>query len=169
MKSLFTLSGFLYMALLTSVLQAKTLPVPTGKVILTVSGNITYTNTSDDTAEFDRQMLTDLGMVSLKTGTPWSDGVDVYQGPLLRSLIEAVGVTSDSLSVIALNDYNAFFPVQDGYDHNVILAMDVNGDAMRIRDKGPLFILYPFDEKPSLKNEVIYNRSVWQVKAINVE
>lgn len=145
------------------------LPAPTGKVILTVTGNILNTNTAEGSAEFDREMLVDLGMVDRQTKTPWSEGVNLYQGPYLKSLMEAVGSQSETLSVKALNDYSALVPVQDGDEHDVILAMDMNGKAMRVRDKGPLFILYPFDQDASLNNEVIYNRSVWQIKSINVE
>lgn len=152
-----------------SNLQAKELPAPTGRVILTVTGEISNVNTARGTAEFDRQMLVDLGMVEIKTKTPWSENVDLYEGPLFRSLIEAVGANSDTLSVTALNDYSALVPVKDSFDYDVILAIDMNGEVMRIRDKGPIFILYPFDTDPSLNNEVIYNRSVWQIKAINVE
>ncbi|WOD07208.1 hypothetical protein [Marinomonas sp. GJ51-6] len=83
--------------------------------------------------------------------------------------MDVVGAKSETLSVKALNDYSALVPVQDGYEHDVILAMDMNGKAMRVRDKEPLFILYPFDQDASLNNEVIYNRSVWQIKSINVE
>lgn len=152
-----------------SSLQAKELSTPAGRVILTVTGMISNTNTAEGFAEFDRQMLVDLGMVSIETGTPWSEGVDLYEGPLLRSLMEAVGANSDTLSVKALNDYSALVPVKDGFDHDIILAIEMNGKEMHIRDKGPIFILYPFDTDPSLNNEVIYNRSVWQIKAINVE
>jgi hypothetical protein len=169
MKQILVL-GLTFLGMISfSNLQAKELPTPTGRVILTVTGAISNVNTASGTAEFDRQMLVDLGMVRLETKTPWSEGVDLYEGPLLRSLIEAVGANSDTLSVKALNDYSALVPVKDSVDHDVILAIDMNGEVMRIRDKGPIFVLYPFDTDPSLNNEVIYNRSVWQIKAINVE
>lgn len=149
--------------------QANDLPKPEGRVILTVSGNIEHTNTTANTAEFDRAMLMSLEVIEQETKTPWSEGVDVYRGPLLRSLLAAVGATSDNLSVTALNDYSASVPVQDSQDYNLMLAMDMNGKVMSIRKKGPLFLLYPFNEDPGLNNEVIHNRSVWQIKAIRVE
>ena len=153
----------------SSIIFAQELAKPTGSVILTIEGDIKYTNTLERTAEFDRQMLMNLGMVSLTTGTPWSETVDKYEGPLLRSLTDAVGVKSGTLSVKALNDYAAYVPVQDGHDYDVVLAMKINGRDMRIREKGPIFILYPFDSNSDLNNEVIHNRSVWQIKSINVE
>ena len=155
--------------MVVSSLQAKELSVPTGRVILTVTGAISNTNTANKTAEFDRQMLMDLDVITQQTGTPWTEGVDSYKGPLLRSLLTVVGAKSDTLFVQALNDYRALVPVQDSYDYDLILAMEMNGEPMGIRDKGPLFLLYPFKESPELNNEVIHNRSVWQIKAINVE
>ena len=150
-------------------LHAQTLSKPTGPVILTITGNIENTNTDGKTAEFDRNMLMNLEVVNQKTMTPWSEGVDVYRGPLLRSVMSAVGAKTDELSVTALNDYSAKVPKKDAEDYDVILAMDMNGKAMSVRDKGPLFLLYPFSSNPSLNNEVIHNRSVWQIKSINVE
>ncbi|MFT6654314.1 molybdopterin-dependent oxidoreductase [Marinomonas primoryensis] len=152
-----------------SSLQAKELSIPTGRVILTVTGAISNTNTANKTAEFDRQMLMDLDVITQQTETPWTEGIDTYKGPLLRSLLAVVGAKSDTLFVQALNDYNALVPVQDSYDYNLILAMEMNGKPMGVRNKGPLFLLYPFKESPELNNEVIHNRSVWQIKAINVE
>jgi hypothetical protein len=39
---------------------------------------------------------------------------------------------------------------------------------MAVREKGPLFIIYPFDSAPELKNARYYSRSAWQLKAIEV-
>lgn len=147
---------------------ALALEAPAGRVILTVSGNITETN-SDQGAQFDRDMLLALGANELTTETPWTEGVNTFTGPRLAALLEAVGASKESsLSVTALNDYSANVPAQDAYDHNIMLAMDMNGERMSVRDKGPIFVLYPFAEDPSLNNEVIHNRSVWQVKSITV-
>lgn len=147
---------------------ALALEAPKGRVILTVSGNITETN-SDQGALFDREMLLELGVDSMDTGTPWTEGVNTFSGSRLAALLDTVGAKGESLSVTALNDYSANLPVQDAYDHNIMLAMDVNGKKMSVRDKGPIFVLYPFADDPSLNNEVIHNRSVWQVKAITVK
>jgi hypothetical protein len=39
---------------------------------------------------------------------------------------------------------------------------------MAVRDKGPLFIMYPFDRRPDLRNAVYYSRCVWQLKALDI-
>ena len=169
MKSSF-LAGIVFSGMLAITnTQAETLSSPTGPVILTVTGNITNTNKNGSAAEFDRAMLMNLEILDIKTMTPWSEGVDLYRGPLLRSVMAAVGAKSGELSVTALNDYSAKVPKKDGEDYDVILALDLNGKPMSVRDKGPLFLLYPFSDLPSLNNEVIHNRSVWQIKSIKVE
>ena len=40
------------------------------------------------------------------------------------------------------------------------------GNRFSIRDKGPLFIIYPFDQDESLRNETYFARSVWQLKEL---
>jgi hypothetical protein len=40
---------------------------------------------------------------------------------------------------------------------------------MPVSDKGPFFIIYPFDSFEELKNELYYSRSAWQVRSITIE
>ena len=40
---------------------------------------------------------------------------------------------------------------------------------MRIRDKGPLFIVYPYDSSAGLQNQIYYSRSAWQVSKMIIE
>jgi hypothetical protein len=46
--------------------------------------------------------------------------------------------------------------------------MKRDGEEMPIRDKGPLFIVYPFDSAEELQSEQYYSRAVWQVKELKV-
>jgi hypothetical protein len=71
--------------------------------------------------------------------------------------------------VTALNDYSSDIPFSDIAKYNVILATKQNGQYMSVRDKGPLFIVYPFDSDPELKHQTYYGRSVWQVSRITVK
>ncbi|EXJ13082.1 MULTISPECIES: putative pterin-binding protein [Nitrincola] len=148
------------------VVHAQALPEPNGAVILTVSGKITHTNFGDR-AVFDREMLEALEQKITETTTPWSETKDRYEGPLGRALLDAVGVEgAETMVITALNDYSAEVPVSDFMQIDVILALKHNDAYMRVRDKGPLFVIYPFDDEPKLKNELYYNRSVWQIRAI---
>jgi hypothetical protein len=44
-----------------------------------------------------------------------------------------------------------------------------NGAEMSMRDKGPLWIVYPYDAKPDYQSELIYSRSIWQLDRIEVQ
>ncbi len=140
---------------------------PTGPVILTVSGNIGVTNAGDE-AHFDREMLESLEQHTTRTHTPWHDGRVTFTGPLGRDVLDAVGAQGNMLRVTALNDYGANVPVADLMEYDVILAMTLDGAPLRVRDQGPLFIIYPFDEFPELLTEKVMTRSVWQVVHIDV-
>ena len=51
---------------------------------------------------------------------------------------------------------------------DTILATRMDGQLMSVRDKGPLFLIYPFDLDSGLYNEKYFARSVWQIKEIEV-
>lgn len=155
--------------LLVSAAPTLALEPARGPVLLRVSGAIAETNTAEGTAEFDRTMLLALAQRDTLTKTPWYDEVSTFSGPLVRALLEAVGAEGSTLRVIALNDYQAEVPVRDFFDYEVILAMSRNGKTLSVREHGPFFIIYPFDERPELMNENILSRSVWQIKEIVVE
>lgn len=147
--------------------QAEDLARPAGDVVLTISGAIENTN-DNDVAVFDIAMLEQLPGRITQTQTPWYDGAHKFSGPLGWALLSAVGAHGTMLHVTAINDYVTDIPVSDLKDYEVILATRLDGEPMSVRDKGPLFVIYPFDEKPALNNEVYYGRSAWQVKSIEV-
>jgi hypothetical protein len=139
----------------------------TGRPILTVSGRIKIFN-AGETAVFDRPLLESLGMTGFVTTTPWYDGPVRFDGVPMARLMEAVGATGETLIATALNDYETRIPVSDLAEFGVLLALKRNNEYMPVRDKGPLFIVYPFDSNRALKNQKYYSRSAWQLARIVV-
>ncbi|MGO4705243.1 molybdopterin-dependent oxidoreductase [Microvirga sp. 2MCAF38] len=162
-----TLVGFIGLVC-ASFSHAEPLPAPTEKPILTVSGKIDTTN-KDDSAQFDLSMLLGLGLVTVETTTPWYNGPVKFEGISLDKLMKRVGAKGERVVAVALNDYSSEIPIEDFAKYNVILALKRNGEYMPIRDKGPLFIIYPFDSIPELKSQTYYGRSVWQVAKLIVK
>jgi len=160
-------AGLLALALGSADVSAASLQQPAGRVILTVSGNIKNTN-KDGTAVFDRDMLEGLGMTTIKTATPWAEGVTTFEGPTLQSLLEAVGAEGTTIEARALNDYKQELPLADAAAFGPILAVKRNGEYMPIRDKGPIFIVYPYDSNAELRQQLYYGRSVWQLKSLEI-
>ena len=147
---------------------AEKLPAPVGKPVLTISGLIANTN-EGDTAVFDVAALEKLGMETLVTTTPWYSGKVRFDGISLSKLMDLVGAKGKSARVLALNDYTTIVPLDDFHKFPVILALKMNGEYMRLSDKGPLFIVYPYDSSPELQNQIYYSRSAWQVSKIRIE
>ena len=147
---------------------AEKLSAPVGKPVLTISGLIGNTN-AGDTAVFDLAGLEKLGMQTIVTTTPWYSGKVSFDGVSLSKLMDLVGARGTTAKVIALNDYTTMVPLDDFRQFPVILALKLNGEYMHIRDKGPLFIVYPYDSSPELQNQVYYSRSAWQVSKIIIE
>ena len=148
--------------------EGRSLPPPTGKPILTVTGKIAVTNDSGK-AVFDRQMIEALGETGFSTSTPWYDGSHKFEGVPLAKLLDTVGSAGDRLVVTALNDYVTEIPAADARKFGVILALKRDGQYMPVSDKGPIFIIYPFDDNSELKAQVYYKRSAWQVSRIEVK
>jgi hypothetical protein len=140
---------------------------PEGAPILVVSGNIANTN-DGAVARFDREMLEAMGMVKVTTLTPWYDSPSEFEGVSMRALMELVGAEGTEVLATALNDYQSAIPMADFDRYIVVLALKRDGTPMPIRDKGPLFIVYPFDSDPRLQTEQYYGRAVWQLKELNV-
>lgn len=158
----------LFSLVIASQAIAAELPKPTGKVLLTMSGNIENTN-EEGKAVFDVASLEKLGMVSFQTASPWYNGRTTFTGIPLKKLMDYVGAKGSIVKVSALNDYTTIIPLSDFQKYNVILALKINGEYMRVRDKGPLFIVYPYDSEPELNNQVFYSRSAWQVSKMSIE
>lgn len=148
--------------------QAEPLAKPAGKPILVISGKITNTNVGE-TAQFDRDMLEALGLQTVETANPWYDGRVRFEGVSIDKLMRLVGAEGTKVTAVALNDYVSSLPMEDFKKFNVILAMKRDGTYMAVRDKGPLFIIYPYDSDPQLQTQTYYTRSAWQVAKLIVE
>lgn len=153
--------------LLPQPLLAADLPDPEGEVVLTISGEIAHTN-AGETAQFDMAMLEAMEPVTFETETIWTEGVQSFTGVPLVRLMEAVGADADSLSATAINDYAVQIPRDDWVEGGPIIAFLQNGEPMSVRDKGPLWVVYPYDEVADYQSEVTYSRSIWQLDRITV-
>lgn len=147
---------------------ANGLPTPTGEVLLSIDGAITVTN-DGDRAIFDRDMLGALGPVTVETTTIWTEGVQTFTGVPLVRLMAAVGATGDSLTARAINDYAISIPSEDWIEDGPIVAYLNNGAVMPLREKGPLWIVYPYDSAPRFQTEVTFSRSIWQLDRLTVD
>ena len=143
------------------------LATPSGPVLLTIHGAIDHKNAGDE-AQFDREMLKDLDWVEIETYTSFTSGLQQLAGPTLASVLAAGGVRGGQMAASAINDYTVSIPVADAAEHDVILAMDMNGKPMRVRDKGPIWVVYPLSEDEAEK-KTFDAEMIWQLARIRIE
>jgi hypothetical protein len=136
--------------------RAEPLPAPSGQVILTIR------------ARFDRALLLAGGRDELRTATPFTDGVSTFSGVLLSRLLDRLGADGSRLLTHALNDYAVTIPMEDVRTYAVLLALDQDGRALSVRERGPIWVIYPFSEHPELDDRVHRQRSIWQLTDIEV-
>ena len=74
----------------------------------------------------------------------------------------------DSIRLTAFNQYINEVPLSDFSDIGAIIAYEMDGEAISIRNKGPLMVVYDFDQYPELRNEAYYGRSIWQIQSMKV-
>jgi hypothetical protein len=140
---------------------------PRDRVLLTVTGSLARADASDR-IEFDWRALEQLGLSKLTTWTPWTDGEVEFEGVLARRLMAAVGARGSEVEARALNDYKEVIPLDDFRRYDVLLAMRINGQSIQVRDKGPLWIVYPWSDHPELDDFATREKSVWQLNALHV-
>lgn len=147
--------------------SATSLPTPEGEVLLRVSGEIGQTNVSDE-AHFDRDMLAALPRRTLHTSTVVTDGVNRFEGFLMRDLLEYVEARGEHAVATALNDYVVDIPLADFHDFDVLVAKSMDGERLTPRDKGPLWIVYPRDDHGELQDIRYDYRWVWQLESLDI-
>ena len=140
---------------------------PAGAPMLEVRGAVTVHNRGD-AAVFDGAMLKALPQHEVRTETPWTEGMTRFTGVLLRDLLDRVGAKGTVLRMTALNDYAIEVPAADARDFDVLIAMEQDGRPMRVRDKGPLWIIYPLSGVPALPRPQTHDKMIWQLKSIEV-
>lgn len=148
--------------------RAVALDAPDGPVVLSLSGRLQRPNVGA-IAAFDMAMLGRLPQAGFSTRTPWYAQARQFSGPLLRDVLSAAGNQGSVMRASALNGYRADIPVDDAQRYDLLLARLLDDKPMPVRDKGPLFIIYPFDQQAGLRNALYYSRCVWQLNAIHLQ
>lgn len=167
-RCLIQLFTALAMMLSMGMATAGELAQPKGRVILTVSGQIGQAN-NGKAAAFDMAMLEALPQHSFTTRTPWYDRPVKFTGPLLSDVLTLIQAQGSTINASAINDYTIRIPLADAKAHGVILARLLDDQPMAVRDKGPLFVIYPFDSNSELRTSTYYERSIWQLKRMSIE
>jgi hypothetical protein len=116
-----------------------------------------------------RAELEKLGVESLKTSTPWTEGVMTFEGVSLKKVVDLVRAGEKTAVLTALNDYSAEIPLSDLDSWPVLIAWRMNGQDLTPRDKGYYWIMYPLDDHEELRNPATHQKLIWQLKQIEIK
>ncbi|WP_374520510.1 molybdopterin-dependent oxidoreductase [Hydrogenophaga sp.] len=148
--------------------EPASLSEPKGKVVLTIKGNIGAKNRGNEAA-LDMNMLSTLPQHTFTTNTPWSKVPVKFTGPKLVDVLKLVRAKGTSIKASAINDYHITIPAEDATRFDVVVARLINDQPIPVREKGPLFVIYPFDSSADLRTSTYYERSIWQLKSLDIQ
>ena len=87
---------------------------------------------------------------------------------LVRDVLHAVGAHGAAVTATALNDYIVTIPTEELSRYPVLLALKINGEYMKVRDKGPIWIVYPSDTFSELRTSMTDKKWIWQLSQLTV-
>lgn len=103
---------------------------------------------------------------TLETTTPWTDGIQRFEGARLETVLENADVDAEQLLASALNGYSVVISVATAIKEGAYIAVQVDGEPMRVRDKGPFWLVFPWAERPELLNREVRSWSIWQLQRL---
>lgn len=118
---------------------------------------------------FAESDLLAMPQVTVRTGNDFVDGVVEFRGPLARDVIRRIERGQATIAhMVAANDYAVDIPISDFERYDVILALFANGRRLSLRDKGPIWVIYPMDDNPELDDPLYNTRLIWQLTTIEL-
>lgn len=147
--------------------QSQTLPGRIGPAILTVTGLDPALHPGGELI-FDMAMLQALPHNTITTTSIWTEGLHSFTGVPMAALAHYLDLHNATLGLHALNDYRVDMPLDEAEPLAPILAYQMDGAPMPVRDKGPIWVIYPYDAAAQYRTDTVFMRSVWQLDRIEV-
>jgi hypothetical protein len=130
---------------------------------------LTVTLVTGETVSLDRKTLDSLPQETFRTSTTWTEGIIEFSGPALKDVLEFAGVEEDrSIAARAINDYQVVFAPHHIEDRVPIIATKLDGAPFSRRDRGPLWIVFPYDSSDNYRTEEVISLSIWQLVDLTV-
>ena len=147
------------------------IPMPTGDIILRVSGDVSQTN-DNGSLSFDIATLEQLGLVEYTIADPWQNHEDVtYTGVLMSDLLEYAGMsdTATNVHMVALDEYAVDISIADMKKWPVLLATRTNNEYMDVESSGPTRIVFPFQAHKEIDEDTYKVLMIWNLRDIEIQ
>jgi hypothetical protein len=160
-----------------------------GPAVLTVTGAITKTNRGpmdgildqmmakqklafDKAHAFDFATLAAMPAVTIHPSLEYDNKKHELKGPLLATVLQAVGATGSKLAMRALDGYAPGISVADAQKYRFVVATHLDGQPMALGGFGPLWALWEADKFPDLMAKPLDQRFAgcpWALYHIDVQ
>lgn len=145
-------------------------PAPEGGALVTVFGEVSETDRGAsvsateplfaaydisfrDARAFTLADLQSLPAHSVEVRFPLGGDEHEFRGPLLRDVLGAASASGSRVTITALDGYRRTIPAARLADHDVILALSMDGEALGIGGYGPAMIVWPRDSDTALRGQ----------------
>lgn len=119
---------------------------------------------------FTRAELLAMPQATILTKNDFVDGKVAFSGPRAASVLAAAGMPLTGAVVMqAANDYKVEIAVAELIRYGAIMALSMNGKQLSLRDKGPIWLIYPMSEFPELQDPVYNDRLIWQLVRVRAK
>lgn len=120
-------------------------------------------------AVLDRDTIEATGMQSIKTVTPWTNGVVHFEGSPIQDVLAQSGITGRNVTALAFDDYAVSISAETIAEYAPIIATRLNGEFLTLDDKGPFWIIFDFDDIPEERSTELWSQAVWHLIEFEVE
>ncbi|MDF2155838.1 oxidoreductase [Vibrio sp. CAU 1672] len=137
---------------------------------LALANTIEFSSPNQTDVALSRKDIEALPATTYTTPLPWIENPAEFLGVKLSTLLEHVyGRLPEKINIGSLNDYHAVLSKADILRYQPIVAYQQDKHYIRIRDKGPYWIIYPLSRYPELDTSQYHAQMVWQVNTMSVE
>ena len=120
-------------------------------------------------ASYSQDDIEAMGMRELRTSTPWTEGTMTFEGVDGRKVLEDAGIGGARVTAIALDDYVIEIEWEDFTEHEALFATRMNGKRLTPSDRGPVWIVFDYDEVEAGNRADLRSKSVWRLVEIEAE
>ncbi|WP_047514450.1 oxidoreductase [Vibrio harveyi] len=114
--------------------------------------------------------LESLPQTTYTTKLPWLETPAEFEGVKLSILLQnTFGQVPQRVEVRALNDYHSDLSREDILRYQPIVAYKQNHKYIKIRNKGPYWLIYSINKYPELDIAPYHSQMVWQINRISVK
>ena len=122
-----------------------------------ISLEVTISSAESQVVSYSLADLDAMEQVSFRTSTIWTDDEVTFSGVPLQALLEQTDTNVTAVEMTALNDYKVVMPLSEIDGTVPIVATRMDDELMSVRDKGPYWVVFPYDDAPQYQTETVYS------------